>query len=506
MRKPEFVLTVLLAAISAFVLGLVLAGSLAPGSLGSSPWNRVGPERVVFPDAGSKASPPVAVVSAPVDFADVIERANPAVVNVTATGREKLSDRTRRLFSNPLDFFGGRDPHEGLELPQRGSATGFFVDKTGYLLTNDHVIDKAERVDVTLFDGATLRATVVGRDPVTDLALLKLDKEGDYPAIPLGDSDQLRVGEWVCAIGNPLRLYDHTVTVGVVSFKGRTLFNPSFDNYIQTDAAINVGNSGGPLLNARGEAVGIATAVSQQGQGISFAVPSSTARDILPQLKEQGRVARGYLGISLDDVDSAYQKQLGLHDPRGAVVIKVNSGSAAEKAGIRRYDVIVAVNDRAVATAGTLVKAVAGTPPGTEMRFTLVRDGKTQHVNVILDAREIDQAAAVEKPLPPRAPEGKGRGERLGVIVENLTPDLAHKFQLPKDVEGVVVSRVEPLSDAAATGLRVGDLITEVNRQPIASVADFKHVVAAAQPGDVLLAYVVRSGDAFFVAKIRIEE
>jgi len=496
MRKPEAVLAVLLAAVSAFALGLVLAGSFD-----RSPFRTASPSVPGFPDPGQERRVPGPQASL-VDFADVIEVANPAVVNVTSTGREKLTDRTRRFFSGPLDFFGGRDPHEGLDLPQRGSASGFFIDKSGYLLTNDHVVERAERIDVTLLDGSTYRAEVVGRDSLTDLALLKVERDREFAAVPLGDSDRLRVGEWVCAIGNPLRLYDHTVTVGVVSFKGRTLFNPSFDNYIQTDAAINVGNSGGPLLNAEGKVVGINTAVSQQGQGISFAVPVNTAREILAQLKERGRVARGYLGVSLDDVDGTYQKELGLPEQKGAVVLRVSPGSAAERAGLKRYDVIVAVGDRPVPTGSTLVKAVSATAPGTDVRLTLVRDRRTVQVSVKLDERDASEVASADT-----APPAPAKGAALGLTVAELTPELAAKHEMPAELSnGVVVTKVEPLSDAAAKGVSSGDLIAEINREPVMSVADFNALVSRARPGDVLLLYIVRRGNSFLVAKVRVED
>lgn len=494
MKRPEAVLTVVLAALSAFVLGLVIAGSIAPSGVSSSPV-------AAFPDPGPRQSPP-ATSSAP-DFADIIERVNPAVVNIIAVGREKLSEHTRRFFGNPLDLFGERDPHEGLELPQRGSGTGFFIDRSGYLLTNDHVIGKAERVEVTLVDSRMLRAKVVGRDPVTDLALLKLEAEGDYAAIPLGDSDRLRVGEWVCAIGNPLRLYDHTATVGVVSYKGRTLFNPSFDNYIQTDAAINVGNSGGPLLNRLGEVVGINTAVSERGNGIGFAVPINTAKEILSQLKEQGRVSRGYLGVQLDDVDEAYQKALGLGEPRGAVIVRVSAGSVAEKAGLKRYDVVVAVEDQPVASGSELVKRVSATPPGTRVRFTVLRDGKKQSVTATLAERDLEPGAQGELPAPGRgsaSPE-----ESVGLTLEEAPAEAVSRVGLPAGAKALLVKEVDPFSSAAEQGIRSGDLIAEVNRRPVATLGDYRAALSGARPGDTLLIYVVRGPESGFVAKVRIE-
>jgi serine protease Do len=493
LNRPEAVLTVLLAAVCAFVLGLVIAGSIVPSGVGSSP--------TVFPDPGPR--PPAPALSAAPDFADIIERVNPAVVNITAVGREKVSQQARRFFGNPLDLFGRGDPHEGLELPQRGSGTGFLVDRSGYLLTNDHVIENAERVEVTLVDSRTLRAQVVGRDRVTDLALLKLEPPGDYPAIPLGDSDKLRVGEWVCAIGNPLRLYDHTATVGVVSYKGRTLFNPSFDNYIQTDAAINVGNSGGPLLNRLGEVVGINTAVSERGHGIGFAVPINSAKEILPQLKADGRVRRGYLGVQLDDVDGTYQKALGLAEPQGAVIVRVSTGSAAEKAGLKRYDVIVAVEERLVASGSELVKLVSATPPGTKVRFTVLREGKPQSFVATLAEREVGAVGQNDLPnpeRPPRSPE-----ESVGLTLQEAPPEALSRVGQTASGRALVVKEVDPFSPAADQGIRAGDLLLEVNRQPVGSPGEYRQALSAARPGDTILLYVVRGPESAFVAKIRLE-
>jgi serine protease Do len=498
MRRPDAILTAILAAITSFVLGVVIASSLSPSSVRSSE-----PRGSFFPDSG--AARPLLATAPMVNFADIVERVNPAVVNVTATGREKLADRTGRFFGNPMAPFGAPDPHEGMEVPRRGSGSAFFIDRAGYLLTNDHVIDGAERVEVTLFGGASLRAEVIGRDRATDLALLRVEESGDYPAIPLGDSDALRVGEWVCAIGNPLMLYDHTVTVGVVSFKGRTLFNPSFDNYIQTDAAINSGNSGGPLINVYGEVVGVNTAVSQQGQGIGFAVPINTAKDILEQLREKGSVSRGYLGVTLEDADDVYRKELGIGETGGAVVVRVLPGGAAERAGVKRYDVIVAVGDREVRSGGDLVKAVSSLAPGSSIMLTVIRDGEPRELVATLDARGSVEAALLEPPSVKRPPPSTPSPEdRAGLTLEILTDAARRRWELPDDATGLLVGSVGALSPAADGGIRVGDLVAEVNRRPVGSLDDYRRMLSGASPGDVLLYYIVRGGNTYFVAKVRL--
>ena len=266
------------------------------------------------------APPPVGPAGTlPVNFADVVERVNPAVVNIDATVRGGNETRRRRPggeapdpFGSPFDLNGPRDRQ-----PRRGAGSGFIIDKDGSILTNNHVIERAERIMVKLSDGRTLRARVLGSDPDTDIALIKVDGQANLPVAPIGDSGTLRMGEWVCAIGNPLG-YEHTVTVGVVSFIGRKLFDASLDNYIQTDAAINFGNSGGPLINSRGEVIGINAAISSRASNIGFAVPINGAVSIIPQLRERGRVSRGYIGVALRDVDPDLQRSLKLTVDEGA--------------------------------------------------------------------------------------------------------------------------------------------------------------------------------------------
>ncbi len=260
-------------------------------------------------------------------------------------------------------------------MPRRGAGSGFIIDADGSILTNHHVIDRAERIIVKLSDGRTLRARVLGADPDTDVALIKVDGQSGLPVAPLGDSSRLRMGEWVCAIGNPLG-YEHSVTVGVVSFLGRKLFDKSLDNYIQTDAAINFGNSGGPLINARGEVVGINAAVSSRASNIGFAVPIDGARAILPQLRAKGRVARGYIGVGLRDVDPDLERSLKLPVSQGALIQDVTSGSPAERAGLRPYDIIVSLDDAEIESDDDLIREISARAPGSPARLKIVRDGQ----------------------------------------------------------------------------------------------------------------------------------
>jgi len=494
MKKQELLIAAGVAAAVAFMLGLILAGVVGPHAPRSA--SELHPS---FPNSGSlaRADAPAGLVN----FAEIVEIVNPAVVNIIATGTDDVEILTEGSSRNPFDFFG--DPHEGLQLPRRGSGSGFFIDREGYLLTNHHVIDGAQRVEVTLMSSRTVRASVVGSDPETDLALLRVEpgNDGDFPAIPLGDSDVLRVGEWVCAIGNPLRLYDHTVTVGVVSYKGRVLFNPSFDNYIQTDAAINFGNSGGPLINSQGEVVGINTAVSQQGQGIGFAIPINTAKAILTQLKDRGGVSRGHLGVSLDDVDEEYRKQLQLPEQRGAVVTRVTPDSPAAEAGVQRYDVIVEVDGNPIEAGADLVKAISSALPETPVKISVYRDGERLELEAILDER----TSTVEKADPEVPTRQPDPFDKLGLTVQPLTPSAIERYAFPEDLHGVMVARVNPLGSAADEGIRRGDVLSEINRRPIRDLNSYLQAMAGVRSGDVLLIYVVRSAEVSFIAKVRVE-
>ena len=375
MTRRFLAVTVCLTATVAFLVGLVVAGTMTPAPALSAPE----PRPVV-------ARTPAAVIVSPgaTSFADVAERLNPAVVNIDATARG--DGRARRRFSTPPPE--GRDPLEPQDRdgPRRGAGTGFVIDPAGYILTNHHVIDGADRIMVRLTDGRALRAERVGSDPDTDIALIKVESPRPLAVAPLGDSDTLRVGEWVLAIGNPLA-YEHTVTVGVVSFIGRKLFDSSLDRYIQTDAAINFGNSGGPLINARGEVIGINAAISSRAANIGFAVPINQASAILPQLRDKGRVSRGYMGVMLRDVDPDLQRALGLKSSSGALVQDVTPGSPGARAGIRTYDLIVAVDGRPIESNDALIELIAAREPGTAATIQLLRDGRAVNVPVKLAER-----------------------------------------------------------------------------------------------------------------------
>ncbi len=422
-----------------------------------------------------------------INFADIAAKMNPAVVNIDATARSR---RARRLMQEGAQRDG--DPFDlgrrgSSDVPRRGTGTGFLIDAAGHILTNHHVIEGAERLTVKLADGRSLRAEVVGSDPDTDIALIKVSGPTPFPHATLGDSNALRVGEWVCAIGNPLA-YEHTVTVGVVSFIGRKLFDASLDNYIQTDAAISFGNSGGPLINGRGQVIGINSAISRQANNIGFAVPINQARAVLPQLKTLGRVERGFIGVTGRDVDPDLRASLKLSRDDGALVQDVAAGSPAARGGLRPYDVIVSLDGKAVGTHDQLIREVASRQPGTSARLEYVRDGRSREVSLKLAGRPQRTPDPAASPVV-RSTQRTGPGE-LGLSLIEIDDSNAHRFDIPSGMTGLLVQRVEPLSVAYDAGIARGAIILEVNRQPVNSIAGFRRVVGAAGLGDILAVFL----------------
>jgi serine protease Do len=483
MARRFVAVTVCLTATVAFLVGLIVAGSMTPAPAQSATKPSLSELR---PSKLTTTGPAVA------SFADVAEQLNPSVVNIDATSSRSTAPRPRSKAGVPLpdspDFFG-KPPERERQGPRRGAGTGFIIDPDGYILTNHHVIEGAERIAVRLADGRTLRGERIGSDPDTDIALIKVTSPRPLPHAVLGDSDTLRVGEWVLAIGNPLA-YEHTVTVGVVSFIGRKLFDSSLDRYIQTDAAINFGNSGGPLINARGEVIGINAAISSRASNIGFAVPINQASQILPQLREMGRVSRGYIGVALRDVDPDLQRSLGLSSANGALVQDVTPGSPGARAGIRPYDLIVAVDGKPVVRNDELIQNVAARQPGTSAALQIVRDGRALTIPVKLAERP------VRDPEPDDVDEGtrptSRTGSVLGMLVREIDVEFAARFNLPKDMQGVVVSRVDPMGPAYDADIERGNILLEINRQPVHSIEDFRRLTANARSGEVLAFYLFK--------------
>jgi serine protease Do len=476
MTRRFLIATVCLSATVSFLVGLVVAGTMTPAPAISATADRPRAERTTTPPS---------TPSTGASFADIAERLNPAVVSIDATSRGGTRARRRQGLPPavpPADPFDSQ-PRER-DGPRLGTGAGFIIDPSGYILTNHHVVDGAERIVVRLTDGRTLRGESVGSDPDTDIALVRVESARPLPFAPLGDSDELRVGEWVVAIGNPLS-YEHTVTVGVVSFIGRKLFDSSLDRYIQTDAAINFGNSGGPLISARGEVIGINAAISSRASNIGFAVPINQAKAILPQLRDTGRVSRGYIGVMLRDVDADLQQALALKSARGALVQDVTPASPGARAGLRTYDVIIAVDGEPIDGNDALVRLIAGRQPGSTATVQVMRDGRPLSVALKLAERPQRDRRVASGSDPPSNP----RGTLLGLSVREVDERTSARFGLPEGSRGVVVSGVEPMSPAFDADIERGHLLLEVNRRPVRNVEDFRRLTDSARPGDILTMY-----------------
>jgi serine protease Do len=424
------------------------------------------------------------------DWVRLSKEAKPAVVNISTKRNAEGSATGRPGERSPEDFFR-RFFEETPRRPVRASGSGFVLSPDGYIVTNNHVVEDATDIQAKLADGRELPAKVVGRDPKTDLALLKVEATG-LSVIPLGDSAMLQVGEPVMAIGNPFGL-EQTVTTGIVSATGRVIGSGPYDNFIQTDASINPGNSGGPLINGRGEVVGINTAIfSQSGGsvGIGFAVPSSLAKTVISQLAEHGTVERGWLGVSIQPMTRELAKGFKRSDASGALVSGVIEGSPAEKAGVKPGDVIVEFDGKKVAKSEDLPRLVADVHVGNEVPMVVVREGK--------DVRLTARIARLVEETPSRIAETEGKG-KLGLSVQPLTPPVARELGL-KAREGVLVRDVVEGGRAYEAGIRAGDVIVEIDRQPVRTVEDLKIRVDKQAKGEPIVMLVNREGHTMYVA------
>ena len=440
-------------------------------------------------------------------FRDVARLQTPGVVNVNTTkkvtgSRRGGQDPFRDFFGDDLmDRFFGPQGGGPESQTQRSLGSGFVVDKDGYILTNRHVVEGADKIQVSMADGKRYDAKLVGKDARTDVALLKIEPKGNLTVLNLGDSDQTDVGEWVMAVGNPFGLSGNSVTVGVVSFKGRPLplntqANPV--EMIQTDASINPGNSGGPLLNTKGEVIGINTLIITQGlpqsAGVGFAVPINVAKEILPQLREKGRVVRGWLGVVIQPVSEDMAKSLRLQDAKGAIIADVTKDSPAEKAGLKPGDVVVTADGRAIEDSSALSRYIASKAPGSTVRLQIVRNGQPSTMSLTLGTFPDEDA---------REELAEARGGQMGMTLRDLTPSMADQLQLPRGTRGVVVASVEAGEAAEDAGLQRGDVIVSVNGEDVENVEDFDKEIAKAK-GDGLARLRVRRGNThtFLILKL----
>jgi serine protease Do len=440
----------------------------------------------------------IPVVQVP-NFADLAEHLKPSVVNISTTQVMKGQRRTgpRTPFPSPFGerdpfeefferFFGGENPQR--EFRRRSLGSGFIINREGYIVTNNHVVENASDIKVSLSDkGEEYDAKVIGRDPKTDVALIKIEVKKELPAAALGDSSMLRVGEWVMAIGNPFGL-GQTVTTGIVSAKGR-IIGGAYDDFIQTDASINPGNSGGPLFNMNGEVVGINTAIIASGQGIGFATPINIAKDLLVQLREKGRVVRGWLGVQVQRVTPELAKSFGLDRERGALVADVMADTPAEKAGIERGDIIVEFNGRKIEEMNDLPRLVASISPNTEVPVKLLRKGQEKVAQVKIAEMKEERVAAGSGTLE----------EGLGLTVQELTPEIARNLGV-SEAKGIVVANVEDGTPADEAGIRRGDVIVEINQKKVENLRDYRAALGRVGSADSLLMLIRRGGNVLYVA------
>jgi len=432
----------------------------------------------------------------PPDFVELSKRLKPSVVNIGTEKTVKTQRRTQRPFGGGSPF--GSDPFQEFfdrffedQMPQgykqRSLGSGFVISEDGYILTNNHVIEGADDIKVKFDDGRELKGEIKGVDPKLDLALIKVSTKEKLKAAELGDSDAIQVGEWVMAIGNPFGLAE-TVTAGIVSAKGRVIGSGPYDDFIQTDASINPGNSGGPLFNANGEVVGINTAIIAGGQGIGFAIPVNMAKSIIPQLRDTGKVARGWLGVSIQPVTRELSQAFGLEDERGALVSEVTPESPAHKAGVKVGDVIVEFDGKVIKEMNDLPRIVAATSAGKEVEVKIVREKKVETLAVVIEKlKDGEEASSLLET------------SKLGIAVAEITRELAATYRL-KEMSGVIVTEVKLDGLAQKAGIQRGDVIREINGAQVATVADYDKAVTSLKKGGSLRILLRRGGANRFVA------
>ena len=478
-KKVPLWLTILLVVFSLAIGAVWLTGMKSTQNKLTAPSHDPIPSKSDFPSLSS-----------------IVSKVAPAVVNISTVRVVRGPGPVFKYFFGPFEegdpfkefferFFGDIPQRE---FRQKSLGSGFIISKDGYILTNNHVVEKATEIRVRLLNKEQFEAKVIGRDPKTDIALIKIKANHSLSAATLGDSDALRVGDWVIAIGNPFGL-GHTVTVGIISAKERIIGAGPYDNFLQTDAAINPGNSGGPLVNLEGKVVGINTAIVAQAQGIGFAIPINMAKYILSQLKERGKVMRGWLGVMIQEVTPEIAHALGLKEVKGALVADVTPGSPADKADIRRGDVIIEYNGKKIEEMNELPRLVANTPVGKSVPIKIWRNGKIRQLTVKVGELE-EKVAKGERRYAP---------QDLGLKVEELTPYLAQRLGV-KRIHGVIITYVVPGSPAHEAGLSRGDIILKINRHPIEDLNDYQEVINSAKPGDTLLFLIERREGTLFVA------
>jgi serine protease Do len=434
----------------------------------------------------------------PQSFSALAAKVSPAVVNIRTVKTIKGGGRVfRHFFPHPWGNDNNRDfferffgPQSQREYKQRSLGSGFIISPDGYIVTNNHVVEGADRIRVILKNEKGYDATIVGRDPNTDLALIKIKCKKRLPYAHLGDSDKIKVGQWVVAIGSPFGL-EQTVTAGIISAKGRVIGSGPYDDFLQTDASINPGNSGGPLLNMEGDVIGINTAIIASGQGIGFAIPINMAKGIIDQLKAHGEVVRGWLGVQIQDLTDPLRNYLNAKDAKGALVLDVMKGDPADRAGIRARDIITEVNGKPIDSVHDLTRIIANIPVGSTAIIKALRDGKTKTFKVKISKRN-DERVSLEQST--EAPD-----EDLGIEIAEITPEMAQRYSLPEN-RGIIVTDVASGSKADDAGLQAGDVILEINHHKIMNQGDYREAIAKA--GKDITLYIRRHRIGYTVIKI----
>ena len=453
-----------------------------------------------LPAATAAKNAPARMV--PQNFSVLADAVSPAVVHIRVEKTVKGGGPASGPFGGnpfgggqqPPNFFGHRfGPERRPDFRQQGLGSGFIIDRDGYIVTNNHVVDSADTIKVILKDEAEYPAKVIGRDPVTDIALIKIEAKGNLPIVPLGSSDDLKVGEWVTAIGSPFGL-QYTVTAGIVSAKGRAIGSGPYDDFIQTDASINPGNSGGPLINMKGEVVGINTMIIARGQGIGFAIPIDLAKGIVTQLKTSGEVTRGWLGVTIQDLKGDLADYYGLKGKTGVLVASVVPGDPADQAGIKPKDIIIDVNGQAVNTSRDLTSLAANLGVGDKAKVTILRNGKSKTLEVQIGKRPLTMASVSENGQ-------KEKEGEYGFRVTDLTPEMARRYNL-EETSGVIVIGVAPNSKADTAGIQPGDLIIEINHQNVASAKEFKNLINLNRKADGINLLVKRMNGGLIVINL----
>lgn len=439
--------------------------------------------------------------TAPTNFSELAENVSPVVVNIRTVKISKGSGRVfRHFFQSPWGkegphqdffdrFFGNESPRE---FKQRSLGSGFIIEQDGYIVTNNHVVDGADEIQVLLKDGTEYDATIVGRDPNTDLALIKIEPDKTLPVATLGDSKALTVGEWVVAIGSPFGL-EQTVTAGIISAKGRVIGSGPYDDFLQTDASINPGNSGGPLINMGGEVVGINTAIVASGQGIGFAIPINMAKGIINQLKSSGEVTRGWLGVYIQNLSDDLAEYYGAKDKKGVLVAEVVPGDPADKAGILARDIIFEVNGKPVTEVRELTRTIADIPVGDKAEIKVLRDGKTKTFKVKIAKRKDKHMAKKD--------DEESLESDLGIRVTEITTEMVRRYNLPIK-EGIIVMELSQEGKGREAGLEIGDVIKEINHREIKDLDDYEKAMSKADKGETISLFIHRKNVGYQVIKI----